>query len=461
MTAAPAAKTYRYRRPVLYKAQLDAIFHPARYAFIEASTKSGKTVGCMAWIVEKCLVEGRPGRNGWWVAPVYPVARIAFRRLKRALPHGMVVANDTQMSLTFPNGAVLWFKSGEKADNLYGEDVWWVVIDEATRVREESWHAVRSTITATRGVVRVIGNVKGKKNWAYKMALKAKAGAPGMHYARLTWRDAVAAGIMPIEEVLDARDQLPEAVWRELYEAEAAEDQSNPFGIDFIRRARAPLSPHEPVVWGWDLARSFDWTVGIALDAWGTTCRYHRWQMPWRECIERIERLTGDTYALLDSGGVGDAVVEIIQRPVVTSPPAPLEDLYDPNTAPAVERPWRSNFVGHRNNAQSKQALMEGLAVAIQSGQLRHPGGRIQDELEAFEFVYTRNHVLYSAPEGLHDDCVSALSLAWRAYITNQRGAFTTIDVRPSAAAPEDAEKSHAEVLGGFLTAQIREALKP
>jgi hypothetical protein len=33
-------------------------------------------------------------------------------------------------------------------------------------------------------------------------------------------------------------------------------------------------------------------------------------------------------------------------------------------------------------------------------------------ELETFEYEYTRTGVRYSAPEGLHDDCVCALALA-------------------------------------------------
>ena len=36
----------------------------------------------------------------------------------------------------------------------------------------------------------------------------------------------------------------------------------------------------------------------------------------------------------------------------------------------------------------------------------------VPDELETFEYVYTRTGVRYSAPDGLHDDCVCALALA-------------------------------------------------
>ncbi len=55
---------------------------------------------------------------------------------------------------------------------------------------------------------------------------------------------------------------------------------------------------------------------------------------------------------------------------------------------------------------------MEGLAVAIQQQRIRFPEGSIKAELEAFEYVYSRTGVHYSAPEGLHDDCVCALALA-------------------------------------------------
>jgi hypothetical protein len=55
---------------------------------------------------------------------------------------------------------------------------------------------------------------------------------------------------------------------------------------------------------------------------------------------------------------------------------------------------------------------MEGLAVAIQQREITYPEGVIVNELQSFEYVYTRTGVHYSAPTGLHDDCVMALGLA-------------------------------------------------
>ena len=70
------------------------------------------------------------------------------------------------------------------------------VSDEAPRCKDAAWHAVRTTLTATKGPIRIIGNVKGRRNWAYHLARQAEAGAPDMYYyARITafsmrWRPA-------------------------------------------------------------------------------------------------------------------------------------------------------------------------------------------------------------------------------------------------------------------------------
>jgi hypothetical protein len=216
----PAPRTLEYERPWLADYQRAAIFCPERYALIEASTKAGKTAGCLVWLFEQSSVYGESGRSFWWVAPVYPQAEIAYRRMKRAIPRWLYRSNDTERRLELPNGALIWFKSGEKPDNLYGEDVYAAVVDEASRIREESWHALRSTLTATKGPVRIIGNVKGRGNWFYHMARKAQRGAAGMHYAKITAADAVAAGILDAQEIEDAKATLPESVFNELYLAE-------------------------------------------------------------------------------------------------------------------------------------------------------------------------------------------------------------------------------------------------
>ena len=376
-----------YTRPWLYKKQEEAIFCAERYSVVEASTKSGKTVGCMVWLAEQAAIHGGLNMNYWWIAPIYGQAEIAFRRLKAGLGEGNYIANGSNLTITLANGSMIWFKGGDKPDSLYGEDVHAVVVDEATRCKDEVWHAVRSTVTATRAPVRIIGNVKGRKNWAYQLARKAESGVVGWRYSKITAADAVEANVLQAEEVAEAQRDLPEQVFKELYLAEPSDDQGNPFGIDAIYKCAAPMSNKEPVCWGWDLAKSVDWTWGIGLDEDGAVCRSERWQSPWEETLKRIVNITGDVPALVDSTGVGDAILEFLAKA-------------------------GSNFEGFKFTSTSKQQLMERLAVAIQQQQITFPEGQLFNELLSFEYVYTRTGAQYSAPSGLHDDGVCSLALA-------------------------------------------------
>lgn len=392
---APAEETIPYQRPKLTPYQIAAFFHKERYGEIEASTKSGKTHAGIAWLWEQAAIDGGPGRNYWWVAPSYSQAEIAYRRLKLALPQGLCKFNDGSLTCLLPHGARVWFKSGEKPDALYGEDVYAAVIDEASRLRAEAFYAVRSTVTKTRGRLRMIGNVKGRRNWFYTLCRKAEAGEPGHVYTKITAHDATKAGILSNDEIEDAQRTLPENVFRELFLAEPSDDGGNPFGQKHIQECVHPISSNPPVVWGWDLAKSMDWTVGIALDAQNIVCRFVRFQAPWQETIKTIESETGRIKARVDSTGVGDPILETLQR-----------------------KGEAENYEGVKFTAQSKQQMMEGLAVGIQQRNVKFPEGPIVAELDAFEYEYTgrgghSTGVRYSAPEGMHDDCVCALALAF------------------------------------------------
>jgi len=352
---------------------------------------TGKTVGCIVWLFEQAM-QGKEGQNFWWVAPVADQANIAFDRMRNYLPRsGVYTANLTSKVLTLANGARIWFKSADKPDSLYGEDVYAAVVDEASRVKDGSWHAVRSTLTATQGKVRIIGNVKGRKNWFYALSRRAQSGQEGYSYSKLTAYDAVEAGVLKLEEVEDAKAALPEHVFRELYLAEPADDGGNPFDVKRIDACAtlAEVTTNNPIVWGWDVAKSVDWTVGIGLDQYGQVCRFERFQKPWAETIASIREITGDITAIVDSTGAGDPIADALQRGSA------------------------GNFTAFHFSQSSKQKLMEGLALAISKSQIKIVKDSVlHQELLDFEYIYTQTGVKYSAPAGCHDDTVCALALA-------------------------------------------------
>lgn len=401
----------------------DSIYLTDNYLQTHNSTKSGKTVGCIVWLFEQAM-KGEPGFNYWWVAPVSTQADIAWRRMKQAVPDFLYETNETNKRMDLANGTSIWFKTGDEPDSLYGEDVYAAVIDEASRVKQESWHAVRSTLTATQAPVRIIGNVKGKKNWAYKLARRAeqkdREGDDRFSYEKITAYDAAEAGVLAWEEIEDAKATYPEDVFRELYLAEPAGDEGNPFGVSHIHNCimrRDDGSVYhansefrletDPVCWGWDIAKHTNWTVGIGLDKEGRVCRFQRFKDSYEATLYKVMSNTKNLTAVVDStrGSGGDQILERLQRE------------------------GGSNFKGYKFSTSSKQQLMLGLAVAIQNGDISYPDGRIVEELEAFEYeVKPSGNVVYCAPDGFHDDCVDALALAnthWQ-----KRGQYT-MDVSP------------------------------
>jgi hypothetical protein len=388
-----------YKRPYLTSYQKAILDSPARYTITAASTKTGKTASHIIWLFEQALTL-KENQAVWWVAPVYQQAEIAFRRMKAQVNEkNFFHSNESKLVLTTPLGSRIEFKSAEKPDNLYGDDVYAAVFDEASRAREDSWYALRSTLTATQGKCKLIGNVKGKKNWFYKLGERAKAGEPNHEYFKITAYDAAKEGIIEPEEIEQAKRDLPSHIFKELYLAEPAEDNSNPFGYDNIEKCIISTSSGIPVAYGIDLAKYTDWTVIIGLNDNGQVCYFDRFQMDWSQTLTKIVKTIGNTPAYIDSTGVGDPIVEQLQR-----------------NHPRVQ--------GFKFTSQSKQQLIEGLVVAVQQQQIFFPDGNITDEMRNFEFEYTRTGVRYTAPQGLHDDCVMSLALAWDCKQHNKKGVF-------------------------------------
>jgi hypothetical protein len=377
-----------YQRPNLTNYQQKILDDPARFTITEAGTKTGKTVSHIIWLFEQALLL-KPGQFVWWVAPVYQQAEIAFRRMKAYIqPPELYSCNATKMRIHLATGGIMEFKSADNPDNLYGEDVHAAVFDEFTRARESAWWALRSTLTATNGKCKMIGNVKGKKNWGHKLGIKAKAGEKNYAYYRITVVDAINEGIITQEELDQAKRDLPEDVFRELYMADPTEDGANPFGITHINNnVIQQIAEGQPVCYGIDLAKSVDWTVVIGLNEKREMCYYNRFQKDWSQTKDFIINIVGDTFGYIDSTGVGNPVTEDIRK--------------------VCQR-----LVGYNFTPMSKQNLMEQLALDIQNNRLKILAGTVVDEMEQFEFMYSGSNVRYSAPSGMHDDCVCSLALA-------------------------------------------------
>jgi hypothetical protein len=234
----------------------------------------------------------------------------------------------------------------------------------------------------------MIGNVKGRKNWFFKICRRAQGGDANTYYDKITAYDAVEAGVLDMEEIEDAKALLPEAVFKELYLAEPSQDEGNPFGFKHIQAIYKPDAvPDITASYGFDLAKTYDWAVLCGLDSNGVESYFDRWQGDIGGSITRVDNEVQGKRCAVDSTGMGMRPAEEFQA---------IGD----------------NYIPYTFTQSSKQLLMESLALAIQRHELTIRSEILLNELESFEYEYTRTGVRYSAPDGYHDDCVIALALA-------------------------------------------------
>lgn len=357
-------------------------------------------------IVARTALEGRPAG---WFAPTYKILGDAWREATAALAPAVRSVDKSDKRIELLTGGVIEFWSLEKPDAGRSRKYAEVVVDEAGVVRDLSdrWNmAIRPTLADFKGGGWMLGTPKGRGDF-YRFFALGTGNKPGWACFSGASQDNPIIDPAEVQAALDAG--MPHHVWRQEFFGEPADDGGNPFGLQAIAECVAPMSVAKPAVYGVDLAKSDDWTVVIGLDEDGAVCYFDRWQGPWLQTMPRLIQKIGYTQALVDSTGVGDPIVEQLQREL-----------------PLVE--------GFKFSSTSKQQLMEGLAAAIQTRGVRYPDGEIRRELEVFEYEYTKNGVRYSAPQGLHDDCVCALALAVKKLRGGKRltfGAYVPDDDEP------------------------------
>lgn len=424
--AVPAGETRRIALPRPHAGQRRVADSRARYRVVMCGRRWGKSTH---GVLEAALVATAGAPVGWF-APNYKYS--TWDTLVSILRPITVRSNATERRLELSTGGVIDVWTLDAPDAGRGRMYALVVIDEAGLVADldAQWSAaIRATLTDLRGRALFLGTPKGASSAFVRLFRRAEQ--DGVEWAAFRSPTADNPHIPP-DEIEAARRDLPPAIFAQEYEAVPSEDGGNPFGLAAIARVvggspwPAAGPGREPMVWGWDFGRAQDWTVGVALDQLGQVVRVERWQgLPWDETIRRVVACLGTTPGWGDATGVGDPVVEAIQRQ------APLERY-------VFTRP-------------AKQALMQRLAAAIHAGTVQLPPREaapwLVSELESFTFSHTVSGVRYTAPDGLHDDGVMALALA--VFGADRVGVGTPVS-SPLDARPYDPRRDPTDVAALF-----------
>jgi hypothetical protein len=374
----------------------------SRFLSVDAGRRWGKTITGLNWLLEGTCNDG--GIN-WWLAPVYSQSKMAFRKLLSAAHKGkaedaLKSLSHSELRMEFINDSIIEFKSADNPDNLRGEGLRRVVIDEAARVKKEVFEeVVRPAISDTAGRVLFISTPKGK-NWFYDMWTKGQD--PLIREQYQSWKFPTADNPkVPEGDINEAKESLPQDVFSQEYLAEFLEDAAGVFRN--VRRC-AIGKPQEPVKGrkyyaGIDLARVTDFTVLIIFDEYGNQVYMDRfnildWQIQRRRLVDALQRYN-NALALIDATAMGGDIF--------------LEDM---------RRDYRWTE-GYKFTNESKKQIIELLMISFEKERIKiFADPVLTNELGIFEYkVNPSGTISYNAPDGYHDDAVIALALAnWKLY---------------------------------------------
>jgi phage terminase large subunit len=201
----------------LSQAQDSVAKSTARFRVVVAGRRFGKT---HLSIRELCYHAKDPGKDVWYVAPTYKMARqIVWRKLKNKLQDLNWVAktNETELTITLVNGSTIALKGADNYDSLRGVGLDFIVLDEFADIDPEAWYeTLRPTLSDKQGRALFIGTPKGIGNWAYEIyqnSLDDQSNWQSWSYTTLD------GGNVTAEEIESARKDLDERTFRQEYMA--------------------------------------------------------------------------------------------------------------------------------------------------------------------------------------------------------------------------------------------------
>lgn len=155
----------------------------------------------------------------WFVSPSYRQSKmIAWRMLKSYASLFDPKFNESELSVTFPNGSTIELKGADNEDALRGTGIWGMVIDEFATIYNNwsVWHEVlRPALTDKKGWTLFISTPKGKDAF-FELYLKGKRNEHG--YASFQYK-TIDNPYIDDNEVREAKRTMPERYFKQEYEA--------------------------------------------------------------------------------------------------------------------------------------------------------------------------------------------------------------------------------------------------
>lgn len=408
--AVPAV-THRLLLPELHETQWQVANHPARFKVIPCGRGWGKSAVALILCVEAACNTSNSAI--WYVGPSHSEVSLQWRDLQTMMPEcDLYLFRESDRRMVFANGSEVAFKSAHVGErNLRGGQRRLVVVDEAASIADGAYiwmKALRPSLTRYQGRALFIGTPRGN-NWFKALYDR------GQDPAQPDWASFIfpssANPYLPPEDIEQARQELPDAVFRQEYLAEFITDGAvfrNIRGCVGDTAAFGQPLDGKPVrvVFGVDWAKHHDFTVVVGIDCARRLARVLErgnqvsYSMQ-RDRLAALHKRWNPDIILAESNAMGEPIIEQLQRDQLP-------------------------VMGFMTTASSKPAILEALMLVIEQGRLTYSDqgwdATMIAELESYTMTrQPSGRFSFSAPPGGHDDCVMALAIAEEALTKRTR----------------------------------------
>jgi phage terminase large subunit-like protein len=300
-------------------------------------------------------------------------------------------------SIVLSSGGSVTVRSADNPDSLRGEGLDFVVLDECAFIQMEAWaEALRPSLSDRRGSAMFISTPKGR-NWFWSLFQLGQdvADTDWMSWAFPTSDNPYISD----DEIEAAHKLLPELVYQQEYLAMFVDDAGGVFRRVVDSATATQLDEPEDdrqYVAGVDVASKVDFTVVSVFDVEAQRQvymdRFNRVNYPMlEERLAAVYKRFNLQAMTIEDNSIGQGVIDHLRNKDMT-------------------------IIPFHTSHTTKQAIIQGLAAAFEHGEIEILNDPVQvAELQAYEGKRLEGGGFrYGAPEGLHDDTVMAMAIAWQ-----------------------------------------------
>lgn len=342
------------------------------------------------------------------VEPTQAQSRRLFKQIQDMMaPTGLLKsANSQLLTMEFSNGSEILFKSAEQRDALRGFTVsGLLVIDEAAFIQDAIFEILYPTCDANNAPILVISTPLFCSGEFYELYMRGTRG--NAHTKSYDWSAYDTSKYLSAEKLQHYRETISPLKFKSEYLGEFVSEGSYIFG-DINACVYTGKNASKPVYAAidWGSGNGGDWTVMVMMDDLGVVTDI----LAFNDLgpVEQVERLA----RTIKEKRIRTVCVEMNSIGAI---------YYD-----MLKKALGMEMRRFNTTNESKRKVVEQLIAAFQTGEIGIPyDEELITELQHYTMEKTSKGYTYNGADGVHDDYVIALALAYDTHIKKYGAKFS------------------------------------